>query len=404
MKKYLICQNEKSNKFWSIETYGNNFTVIYGKVGSKGVSQTKEFSSEELCNKEAEKLIREKLKKGYLEVFNEKKTKPDEIKVTSSDNVSPIRKFFNEYGKFIKPINIGGDYNISFDHELEVGKDSCFCTFGVLPLMSVGGTGHLHIVLIPALHKPLNEWNVAFFDEEKGTGVTFSSSITKWLPSYLIFERERISEDLEKNRAKIIKFGKIFSPNIETLVDKIIHKNYNVVSELYFLSEPNSFLHQFFQIIEKDKQIALAEMTNFYKKHPFFNAPLNFFAKHSHFSEEIVNSLLFANLRFDLPDFSHCNIANWWMSQPHNDEHPLFPLLKKAADYSYVSDGGNSYLKAGKKFEEEGKISEAISCFENSIYQEKVENEEFNEESYEKILSLAPQLKDPIYSTFVKKC
>ncbi|MCS6865542.1 MAG: WGR domain-containing protein [Gemmataceae bacterium] len=57
----------KSHKFWNIDVQGHRFTVSFGKIGTAGQSQTKTFASAEEAQKEAEKLIREKLKKGYVE-------------------------------------------------------------------------------------------------------------------------------------------------------------------------------------------------------------------------------------------------------------------------------------------------------------------------------------------------
>ena len=65
MKARFIYQDEKSHKFWDIETNGTDLTVQYGKVGTTGQSQTKQFISEEECKKAADKLIAEKTKKGY---------------------------------------------------------------------------------------------------------------------------------------------------------------------------------------------------------------------------------------------------------------------------------------------------------------------------------------------------
>jgi len=57
----------KSHKFWTIEVSGGSFTVTYGKVGASGQTQTKSFAGPEKARAEADKLIREKLKKGYVE-------------------------------------------------------------------------------------------------------------------------------------------------------------------------------------------------------------------------------------------------------------------------------------------------------------------------------------------------
>ncbi|EMY77941.1 WGR domain protein [Leptospira weilii serovar Ranarum str. ICFT] len=67
MKHRLTYKDDKSDKFWNIEVSGNSFTVTYGKIGTAGQTQTKTFGSEEECAKEANELLSEKLKKGYVE-------------------------------------------------------------------------------------------------------------------------------------------------------------------------------------------------------------------------------------------------------------------------------------------------------------------------------------------------
>jgi predicted DNA-binding WGR domain protein len=57
-----------SSKFWEITLDGESFTVCYGRIGTDGVSQTKDFDSDEKAKKEYDKLILEKQKKGYQEV------------------------------------------------------------------------------------------------------------------------------------------------------------------------------------------------------------------------------------------------------------------------------------------------------------------------------------------------
>lgn len=66
METLLIYKDDLSNKFWKINVTGNSFTVTYGKVSTVGAVKTKEFESEEICQKEANKLIQSKLKKGYV--------------------------------------------------------------------------------------------------------------------------------------------------------------------------------------------------------------------------------------------------------------------------------------------------------------------------------------------------
>ncbi len=70
MTKTLLFQEGSSNKFWRVTVEGATLTVIYGRIGTAGRSESKEFKSEAEAKKEAEKLLAEKLKKGYHEDKN----------------------------------------------------------------------------------------------------------------------------------------------------------------------------------------------------------------------------------------------------------------------------------------------------------------------------------------------
>src|SRR5436190_16836950 len=54
-----------SNKFWEIKLSGKSFTTTYGKIGTSGQTTMKEYKSEAEAKKEYDKLIAEKVKKGY---------------------------------------------------------------------------------------------------------------------------------------------------------------------------------------------------------------------------------------------------------------------------------------------------------------------------------------------------
>jgi predicted DNA-binding WGR domain protein len=79
MKQTFVYSDEKSNKFWSIEVMGNCFTVTFGKVGTAGQTQKKSFVDEAACKKEADKLIAEKTKKGYIKQGEGSEDKAAEI-------------------------------------------------------------------------------------------------------------------------------------------------------------------------------------------------------------------------------------------------------------------------------------------------------------------------------------
>src|SRR6185503_896004 len=56
-----------SNKFWTITLQGASHTVNYGRIGSAGQTSTAQFGSEAEARKSCDKLVAEKLKKGYVE-------------------------------------------------------------------------------------------------------------------------------------------------------------------------------------------------------------------------------------------------------------------------------------------------------------------------------------------------
>jgi uncharacterized protein (TIGR02996 family) len=57
----------KSQKFWNIEVTGTYYTVKFGKIGSGGQTQRKTFATAAAAQAEMDKLVNEKLKKGYVE-------------------------------------------------------------------------------------------------------------------------------------------------------------------------------------------------------------------------------------------------------------------------------------------------------------------------------------------------
>jgi|688.fasta_scaffold243900_1 sulfatase modifying factor 1 len=56
-----------SNKFWEVEVKGKTLNVTFGKIGTKGQSKPKDFATPEKAKAEMEKLIKEKMGKGYVE-------------------------------------------------------------------------------------------------------------------------------------------------------------------------------------------------------------------------------------------------------------------------------------------------------------------------------------------------
>jgi len=67
MKREFYFQSDTSNKFWTIELDGKTLVTNHGRIGSHARETRKDFGSEEEAKREYEKLIKEKLGKGYVE-------------------------------------------------------------------------------------------------------------------------------------------------------------------------------------------------------------------------------------------------------------------------------------------------------------------------------------------------
>lgn len=91
MKHTFVFREGKSQKFWNIDIKKTVFTVDYGRLGTAGQSLTKTFETEEKCQKEANKLISEKIKKGYKELAKGT-AMPDRIESKKSSNKKPAPK------------------------------------------------------------------------------------------------------------------------------------------------------------------------------------------------------------------------------------------------------------------------------------------------------------------------
>jgi predicted DNA-binding WGR domain protein len=89
-REFHYCEG-KSQKFWSITTEACTHTVNYGRLGTAGQTQTKEFPTEDEAKKSCEKLIGEKLKKGYVEVAVESASPSQNAEVATKSEQSETK-------------------------------------------------------------------------------------------------------------------------------------------------------------------------------------------------------------------------------------------------------------------------------------------------------------------------
>src|SRR5512139_3242289 len=64
---HLEFEEGTSSKFWRARVEGKTLYVNYGKIGSAGQTQVKDFGDGASAQKEYDKLVREKRKKGYVD-------------------------------------------------------------------------------------------------------------------------------------------------------------------------------------------------------------------------------------------------------------------------------------------------------------------------------------------------
>lgn len=67
MKREFHYQDDRSNKFWTVEQKGKSVVTTNGRIGAKPRETRKSFSSAETAARFAARQIASKLKKGYVE-------------------------------------------------------------------------------------------------------------------------------------------------------------------------------------------------------------------------------------------------------------------------------------------------------------------------------------------------
>lgn len=119
MQRKLIYMDAKSSKFWNIEQKGSSHTVTYGRIGSSGQSSTKSFPTEDAARKDAEKLVKEKLGKGYVDAAAEEggPAPGDEIPLVAFTSINRREDIYRNCGTFI------GKRVVDYDSEKPARSD-----------------------------------------------------------------------------------------------------------------------------------------------------------------------------------------------------------------------------------------------------------------------------------------
>jgi predicted DNA-binding WGR domain protein len=87
MKREFHFQDDRSNKFWTIEQRGCKIVTTYGRVGATPRETRKAFASEEDARAESGKQVAAKLRNGYVEGAAPAYEAPDWSVMTLSEDV-----------------------------------------------------------------------------------------------------------------------------------------------------------------------------------------------------------------------------------------------------------------------------------------------------------------------------
>jgi predicted DNA-binding WGR domain protein len=95
MPRYEFSEGS-SNKFWEISLNGKTFTTTYGKIGTSGQNTLKTFKDNAEAKKEYDKLVAEKVKKGYELVGDgggdDDEEEEDEVEEKPAKKAAPAAK------------------------------------------------------------------------------------------------------------------------------------------------------------------------------------------------------------------------------------------------------------------------------------------------------------------------
>lgn len=75
---HLEFEEANSSKFWRARVEGKTLYVNYGKIGSNGQTQVKDFADPAAAKKEYDKLVAEKRKKGYADAGSGRSSADDD--------------------------------------------------------------------------------------------------------------------------------------------------------------------------------------------------------------------------------------------------------------------------------------------------------------------------------------
>ena len=128
--KKNLTQLTSPGKFWTIEIEDKKLTVAHGKIGTFGKISVDTFHSDRACLKEADRLIRLKLRKGYAD-NGEGFMNGNELPVALRNSLNSKQSINTLYGKFkLFPAHETSLISIVVNPQQDSKPKGLFCTIG----------------------------------------------------------------------------------------------------------------------------------------------------------------------------------------------------------------------------------------------------------------------------------
>ncbi len=89
-RREFVCQDDRSDKYWTVEVSGCVVTTTYGRIGAAPRETRLECATPEAAQRECLRLVNQKLRKGYVEgavADAAPRTPPDWASMAMSDDV-----------------------------------------------------------------------------------------------------------------------------------------------------------------------------------------------------------------------------------------------------------------------------------------------------------------------------
>jgi hypothetical protein len=217
----------------------------------------------------------------------------------------------SRYERFLPDLSEIGSLDLNWDHSVEYGDDGR--SFGMLSLYALGHTGHRYVAacVIPKLSP--EQYPIALIDEEGYTVDVFASSITTWLPCYVLYKvdgwlstsrrwsklspgqpldwLEETTEQFLSEEAALREALRGFAvPELDDLLTTLVGLVRDKATfdasiwkpaAFYKQIEGSSYVSQYRHLADSGTT-SLAEWQTLIQRYPFYNRPLfHLFAEHS---------------------------------------------------------------------------------------------------------------------------